>query len=166
MKEIKETRMIEEVVGYEAYDGTRFADRRECEKYEKLTAEEAINKAFSNLIVAMFEEDDFTQCGDSFIGSGVGEGCGIAVIKMKTEDDVNKANAFQHMHHRSAQKHFTTDMIGKEILVYISSDFYDTKQDTGTWSLDSCWIYGTVEDQVATFERRLRELIADNRWDE
>ena len=33
MKEIKEIRTIEEVVGYEAYDGTKFVDKTECEKY-------------------------------------------------------------------------------------------------------------------------------------
>lgn len=34
MKEIKTTRTIEEVTGYEAFDGTRFSSEVECRKYE------------------------------------------------------------------------------------------------------------------------------------
>ena len=35
MKKITKTKTIEEVIGYEAYDGTHFEVREECEKYEK-----------------------------------------------------------------------------------------------------------------------------------
>ena len=35
MKEIKESRIIEEVKGYEASDGTFFKDANECKKYEE-----------------------------------------------------------------------------------------------------------------------------------
>ena len=165
MKEIKTTRTIEEVTGYEAFDGTKFTDKRECEKYEKLTAEEAIDKRFLKLIVAMFEELAFTD-KVNLVGSGIGEGNGVVVVKIKDEDDLNIAKAFQKIHQPGTKRNFTEDMIGKEILVYITGDYYITEQENGDWNIDSCWIYGTVEDQIRAFAIGLKEVIKDNRWDE
>lgn len=50
MKEIKQSRIIEEVTGYEAFDGTVFKTEEECIKYEG-TAEAVITKRFFSHVV-------------------------------------------------------------------------------------------------------------------
>lgn len=161
MKEIKETRTIVEVVGYEAYDGTRFADKAECEKYEKLTAEEAIINNFEKLIVKIAEEEDITKAEhadcEEFVGAGCGGGYGIALVRIKNEDDVNICNAYKKLVKPDYGKEFTNDMIGKEILVYIADEYYDDNKATGDWEYNTCWIYGTIEDQIALYTKRIRE---------
>lgn len=160
MKEIKEIRTIEEVVGYEAYDGTKFVDKTECEKYEKMTAEEAIENKFRNLTVAMFEEYDMTNNGcDEYVGSGVNEGFGIALVKIKDENDFNICKAFKNLHYPTAKNTFTEDMIGKEILVLVTSDYFGENKESGKWTYDNCWVFGTVEDQIKKYEEKLREAI-------
>ena len=167
MREIKETRTIEEVVGYEAYDGTRFADKTECEKYEKLTAEEAIINHFKKLIVKIAEEEDITKaehtgCED-FVGSGCGGGYGIALVRIKNEDDVNICNAYKKLVEPNSEKEFTNDMIGKEILVYVTDEYYNHNQETGDWEYNICWIYETIEYQIALYTKRIREAFKENK---
>lgn len=166
MREIKETRMIEEVVGYEAYDGTRFTSKEECRKYEDLTAKDAIIKKFSNLIVAMAEEDeDITKantCGaEDFVGSGVGEGCGLALVRIKDENDLYICNAYSEI--TSGKNRFTEDMIGKEILVCVTDNYYGKNKITGNWNFNNCYVYGTIEDQIALYTKRLREAFEVSR---
>lgn len=160
MKEIKETRTIVEVVGYEAYDGTRFVDKAECEKYEKLTAEEAIKENFVKLIVKMVEEDEDITRGnyirsEEYIGAGVGEGNGYALVRIKDEDDVNICNAYKKLVKHNYGKQFTNDMIGKDIIVFVSDDYYGDNKETGKWTLEYCWVYGTVEEQIEIYSKRV-----------
>lgn len=160
MREIKETRMIEEVVGYEAYDGTRFTSKEECRKYEDLTAKDAIIRKFSNLIITMVEEDeDITKANtygaEEFVGSGVGEGYGLALIRIKDENDLNICNAYSNLF-RNEDK-FTEDMIGKEIIVGVTAYYCGDHKINGDWKFEYCTVWGTVEDQIALYTKRLRE---------
>ena len=160
MREIIKTRTIEEVIGYEAFDGTTFADKAECEKYEKLTAEQAIENKFKNLTVAMFEEYEMTNNGcDEYVGGGVNEGFGVALVKIKDENDFNICKAFQNLYYPTAKNSFTEDMIGKEVLVLVSSDYYVGNQESGEWTYDNCWVFGTIEDQIKKYEEKLRAAI-------
>ena len=167
MKELIKTRVIKEIVGYEADDGKVFDNKEDCEEYEKQNTKKLIERKFLGLIVAMFDEGNFTDMGNAdFVGCGVGECCGIAVIKMENEDDLCTAKLFQDIYHPKAKRRFTEDMIGKEILVYVSGDYFEEKQENGKWTFDSCYPYGTVEDCVETYKQRLLTAIEYNRWDE
>ena len=170
MKEIKEIRTIEEVVGYEAFDGTKFVDKTECEKYEKMTAEEAIKKNFAKLVVAMAEEDDDitkanTPHTEEFIGAGVGEGYGLALVRIKDENDVNICNAYKKLVCPKYGKEFTNDMIGKDIIVGVTYDYYEGNREDGNWEYENCWVFGTIEYQIALYASRLKEAFKVEKGD-
>ena len=158
MKEIKEIRTIEEIVGYEAYDGTRFADKEECMKYEKLTAEKAIKDKFKKLIVGMIEELDFCDKGPAYLGSGCGEGMGYALVQIKDEADLNICNAYRELIKYHGERTFTEDMIGKEVLVIVTDDYYYSNRESGDWELEECYIYGTIEEQIKIYTDRLNSI--------
>ena len=164
MKEIKKTRTIEEVVGYEAIDGTVFTNREECEKYEKLTAEEAIKNNFRKLIIGMEEEYKFCNPEGkmSFLGAGCGEGFGFALVKIQNENDFNVCNAYCKLVSPSTPYQFTKDMIGKEILVNVTDDYYSYNRENNTWRLNDCYVYGTIERQIEIYTERLMS-IKDNK---
>ena len=110
MKEIKWTRTIEEVVAYEANDGTRFNSKEECEKYEE-TAKSVIFNEFKQLMV-----------GEPFSESSIWENFGygseefqLAVIEIKNVDDLHIANMFAEVYKYGFT--FTNDHIGKRLLI-------------------------------------------------
>lgn len=110
MKELKRTRTIEEIRGYEANDGTFFSSKEECEKYEK-TARAVIFNAFKQLVVDRI----FPEC---FIWENYGYGSeefSMAIIEIKNEDDLRAANMYFEEFKFCDQ--LTRDYIGKRILV-------------------------------------------------
>lgn len=169
MKEIKEIRTIEEVVGYEAFDGTRFVDKDECIKYEKLTAEDVIKRKFADLIVVIVEEDEAitrgNYCDVEFVGSGCGEGNGLALVRIKDENDFNICNAYNKLMHPKIvhdEYGFTKDMIGKDVIVLVTNDYCGDNKETGNWELNFCMVYGTVEEQIRLYARRLKAAFTIN----
>ena len=67
MKAITNVKTVEEIVGYEACDGTRFTTKEECQKYEN-TAEAVIKGRFKKLVVKEMVGSDITHCGNGFVG--------------------------------------------------------------------------------------------------
>lgn len=122
MKEIKRTRTVEEVVGYEASDGVRFKSKEECQKYEE-SAKFAVTEMFLKRCV----------CGEPFIESAIFENFGYGgeeyeyvVMELKDAEDVKIATMFASMHNSK----FSVDLnqyIGKRVLVGIGFvfDSYD-----------------------------------------
>lgn len=162
MREINEMRTIMVVVGYEACDGTEFTNKEECEEYEKMLNGQIIISNFAKLVVKMVEEDDGitkanTPDATDFVGSGVGSGYGLALVEIKNENDVSFCNAYKNLVNAKHGKPFTNDMIGKHIIVGVTYDYYGDNRENGDWKYETCWIYGTIEDQIALYAKRLRE---------
>ena len=124
MKEIKRTRTVEEVVGYEASDGTRFNNQEECKKYEE-TAKGVIFNEFKRLIIG----EPFGECT---IWSDYGYGSDefqLAVIEIKNADDLHTANMFAEAYKFGYV--FTNDFIGKRILINLG--YYGSYGDCGLY---------------------------------
>lgn len=139
MKEIKYTRTIEEIVGYEASDGKQFKTEEECRKYEN-SAKYAIYDQFIRLSVnGTFEECRIWE------NYGYGsEDYNLIVVHIKDENDLKVANMFAEMQvpntKNEEKNRFSSSLIGKKVLVAIGND-YDT----------SCYIYGTEDEIVDKF---------------
>lgn len=123
MKEIKRTRTIEEVTGYEAEDGTVFKTEQECITYEE-TAKAVITKAFKELCVG---DGFFSECQiwDNF-GYG-SEEFDLAVIDIKSETDLEIANRYYKMDKTPDDDLISKDFIGKRVLVNIGFCFDSVK---------------------------------------
>ena len=112
MKEIKRTRTIEEVTGYEAFDGKLFDNMEECKKYED-TAYGVLGKELRKLMV---NGDEFGECQiweDYGYGS---EEFYMAVLDIKTEEDLFLANRYFELVGRGTEL-IDKKFIGKRILV-------------------------------------------------
>ena len=116
MKELKRTKTVEEIFGYEAEDGTFFNDKAECEKYEA-TAKAVIYKEFKKLMVG----EPFPECHiwESF-GYGSEEYM-LVIIEIKDANDVHTANMFSES--VSGCFTFTNEHIGKRFLVNLGYSY-------------------------------------------
>lgn len=115
MKEIKVTKTIEEVTGYEANDGTWFKTAEECKKYEE-SAEGVINTQFRQLVVG----DVFTETciwEDYGFGNDEWEMC---VIEIKDVNDLEIANRYYKLHCCNL---IDKSYIGQKILVHLGSKY-------------------------------------------
>ena len=117
MKEVKQTVTEERIVGYEAFDGKRFPTKEDCITYES-TAEGVITKEFYSLMV---DGEPFSECC-IFENYGYGsEEYSMAVIDIKTEDDLAIANRYYEFH---KVKHLIPrEYIGKRVLVNIGCEY-------------------------------------------
>ena len=156
MEIIKETRTVEEIKGYKAYDGTVFKDKEECEKYEN-TANAIIINRFKQLVIKELEGCVITQWGDSFAACGCDEDWYYALVEIKNENDLTIAQMYQKI--TGYSKHgFTEDMIGKRVIVSIGTGIYPRPTEGSQCCYDNCYVYGTIEDQVKLYEEKLRKL--------
>lgn len=138
MKEIKTTRTVEEVRGYEAIDGTFFETKEECRKYEK-TANAVIGKRFYDICV----KDSNGKCAISewrlweFCGFASDENY-LVVADIQNEKDLDVVNMYREARRPNAPT-VTKDYIGEKVLIAIGNDHYDNRD---------FYLYGT-EDEVA-----------------
>lgn len=150
MKEIKRTKTIEEIIGYETEDGRVFKTKEEAEKYEE-SAEYACYMQFKELMIS----EPFREC-DIYESFGYGsEEYYFCVIKIKNETDLKAALMYQKMRDNLSRK-FTTDMIGKTLLVALGSDDWNP----------TCAPVGTYEDLVAKFAREVKLYFEEEKKDE
>lgn len=122
MKEIKTTRTIEEVAGYEAFDGRWFKSQEECLKYED-SAEAVIKKEMSAMSTWHCRgEFEFSECciWENF-GYG-SEEYGMAVFEIKNADDLRTLNQYYAMQWDKTPL-IGSEYIGKKILVNIGSEY-------------------------------------------
>ena len=112
MKEIKTTRTIEEVTGYEAFDGTRFGEREECKKYEE--SAEGVLKAR----VQQY------KIGETTIYGLLDEGCDDCGVDIYSVPDADVAQALsQYISVVTREKPILLDeYVGKEIIIFWSYD--------------------------------------------
>ena len=115
MKELKITKTIEEVNGYEAFDGKIFKEKEECEKYEK-SAYGVITKEFEQLFVG----ERFCEC-QIWEEYGYGsEEFEMAVIDIKDEKDLFIANKYFELTNNNL---IDKKYIGKRVLVNLGYDY-------------------------------------------
>ena len=125
MKEIKRTKTIEEVTGYEAEDGKVFQTEEECKKYEA-TAKGVIFDRFKQLMIG----EPFSECALwEHFGYG-GEEFMLAIIDIKNEDDLNAVNMFRKAY-GFGDDNVGTEFIGQKVLVNLGY----------CGSYGDCWLY-------------------------
>ena len=143
MKEIKETKTIEEVTGYEAFDGQVFKEKEECEKYER-SAKGVLKKQFMGLVIKEMEVCDITNYGDVPF-TETGEDWYATLVKIKNAEDLKICNMYWELINPKAEAKFTNDMIGKIIIVSVGD---------GDW----CYPMGPIEDCVEKYRKMLMKL--------
>lgn len=114
MREITKERVVKDVIGYEANDGTRFDSKEECQKYEK-SALSVVKERFKRLIVGETYEDDLMNAGCE---DGI-----WYIIKIKNGDDVNTAAMYGSLRGCSGAI-VTDDDIGKEVVIGTYDDYF------------------------------------------
>ena len=151
MKELKRTREVTEVYGYESGDGKFFKTEEECKKYEE-TARYAIDKAFFDLCVRQDEDKSFN--GIMFSECGIFENFGygseewmLVVVEMKSAEDLKIVDMYrkEHLHGSlldDPKYMLTKDHIGKRVLVGIGQHYE---------GYDAFYVYGTVDEMVEKF---------------
>lgn len=145
MKEIKVTRTIEEVTGYEASDGTYFKTKEECEKYEQ-SAKAAITKMFADICVKPDGGDEwcFRECS-IFENFGYGsEEYFYVIADIKSESELKIANMYCDMHAGKYGRKLGTEYIGKRVLIAIGSE-YD----------QAFYVRGTEEEMAEEFKKTM-----------
>ena len=142
MKELKRTKTIEEIIGYEAFDGKTFSTKEECEKYEK-TAYGVIAKEFRTIMV---NGDEFRECEVwEDYGYGSEEFC-YAVLDIKTEEDLFIANKYYELVGKGNSNMIDKKYIGKRVMV-VTGYPYDRE-------CNPC--PKTEEDLVEEFKKNLK----------
>lgn len=157
MKAIKNVKTVEEIVGYEACDGTRFTTKEECEKYEN-TARAVIRGRFKKLVVKEMEGIDISHKGGYFPVSGIDEDWFYALVEINNEDDLKAAQMYNEIEGYKGEHGFNETMIGKRVVVSIGSGIYPRPEEGSQCSYDNCFVYGTIEEQVKKYENALRQL--------
>lgn len=143
MKEIKRTKTIEEVIGYEAKDGKQFKTKEECEKYEQ-SAEYAVEKMFDSICVKKDEETRFAECS-IFENYGYGgEDYCYVIADIKTEAELKIANMYGKMRAGTYFKPLEAKYIGKRVLIAVGD----------TWD-PAFYVRGTEEEMVEEFKRTM-----------
>ena len=157
MEIIKETRTIEEVKGYRAYDGTIFEDINECTKYEK-TAEAVIKEKFKKLVIKELEGVEITNWGDIYPCSSVDEDWYYALVEIKNSDDLITANMYDRLCGHGCGNSYTEDMIGKKVIVSIGDEIYPKPNGEKLCAYDFSHVWGTIDECIERYANALRQL--------
>lgn len=151
MKAIEVTKEIKEITGYRADDGTFFRDEEECRKYES-TANAVIRGRF----VKLFVDKPFIEC-DIYKNFGFGsEEFDMGVILLKNEEDLKAANMYLNITSYKDIDEFTSNDIGKRILVGYNNSFGE----------DILYKYGTQEELVENFRNDIDKFYNPERYKE
>lgn len=155
------TKIITEIIGYEASDGTQFKTKEECEKYEQ-TAAYVIKERFKKLVVKEIEGCDLTNYGEAFFNAAPDEDWYYALVEIKNETDLQIAMAYAKL--IGTKYNFNEDMIGKRVIVAIGEGIYPKSTDGYKCQYNYCVVHGTFETQIEKFKTMLRkfEEVNDN----
>lgn len=140
MKINKETKIIEEITSYEAFDGTKFKTESECIKYEESAVAAAKKAAWHYLVAERVDYDIFDS-----------EDTGLNVF------DVPDATAYEIiLHWGNISKvyrieEFTPTYIGKRVA------FLWTEWD----GISFCPVYATKEQMLEFYTEHIEQLFAD-----
>lgn len=127
MKAIKET--VEKIVGWEAWDGTRFSSEDECKKYEH-SAIVVLRERYENMVTNKgFEKDgeSFASCV-SFDYETI-----YQLVHVRDANDLMSLNQFRNMLSATWGKEIDYSYIGKDIVVANSEG-------------EPCWFIGTIDE--------------------
>ena len=131
MKEITKEEVVKKVVGYEAVDGTKFADKEECLAYEK-SCKAIIKKRFMDCVIGITNAYSFFNygCDDD----------DIYVLLPKDRQDIDYINQYLTIidYYGNATPMLSDDCIGKETFIIIGC--------CSEWFT----ILGTMEDIINT----------------
>ena len=132
-------KVVKEVNGYIADDGTWFKYKEECEKYE----ESAKMVLFSMIKEKMIAETNIY----GLIHEG-SEDDGVEIYNVDSLETVELLNRYIMLNTYEKKKDlFKTDMIGKKIIVCWSYD------------RDYCWSKGTIEDLLNEIKERYDKVV-------
>lgn len=142
MKEIKETRTIEEVKGYEANDGTFFSNKEECEKYEKTAKAVIYNKVKPYRIAETTEYDFFLYRGCDDVT--------VEIFNIETEKVFDDVCMYIKFHERVNYSGEITlpkaeDFVGKNMIV--------------SWNYDEDWCDIETIDTIIDKQRKVYETL-------
>lgn len=113
MKEIKKLKTkAEEIIKWEAIDGTIFSDKEECEKYEESAL--CILKARLKKITV--------NVGDAWDLMGGYDDHSVWAIKMNTREDVQTVEQFMLLTHSWWSELFKEDFIDKVEKAFLNND--------------------------------------------
>lgn len=117
MKEIKRTRTIEEVTGYEAEDGAWFYSKEECEKYEQ-SALFVLTKAVQEFRIMLTDEDGLFGVGNCDVD--------IEIFDVPTEKEYELICRYIKLRGSDPKPKLpSTEFIGKQMVVWWDYDNYD-----------------------------------------
>ena len=155
MTELKQTRTIEEIVGYVANDGTQFETKEECKKYET-TANAVIKERFKKLVVKEIEGCVLGNYGTAFFNCNCDEDWYYALVEIKNSEDLNVAMMYAQISDK--EHNFTEDMIGKKIIVAVGEGIYPKPDGKYKSNYNYCYIHGTIEEQIEKFKTTMKKF--------
>ena len=132
MKEIKRTRTVEEVTGYEAFDGEMFKTKEECNEYEN-TAYAVIRKRLNALAVSIDGgiHNTFSEC-EIYESYGYGsEEYEYMIVDIKNEEDLRVVNQYYELVRKTSgckenlasQLQVPDKYIGKRVMISIGFSY-------------------------------------------
>lgn len=144
MREIKVTKTIEEVKGYEAFDGKIFSSEVECKKYES-SAYAVIRKQLNEIAISVDGgiHNTFAEC-EIYENYGYGsEEFEYMIVDIKNEEDLRVVN--QYYEFIKAEDGLKEDVvkrlevpkeyIGKRVMINIGFD-YDKSTSARPMTMD------------------------------
>jgi len=123
MKAITTEKVVKEIIGYEAADGTRFATEGECKKYEE-SYKYILKQRFMELVVGLTTEYGLFGVGNDDVD--------LYVLTPKTQKDIDYIRQYVGTIDHYAPAKITDDLIGDELVIGIGYDEWVS-------------VYGTVE---------------------
>jgi hypothetical protein len=146
MKEIKESRIIEEVTGYEAFDGTVFKTEDECIKYEG-TAEAVITKRFFSHVVKGNKDYGVVDPWSTKILHGYEEDVDV-LYHVKDDEAIKDFEMYAQIKENGwGANQDVSKYKGKVVLVHIYN--YDEER---------CFIEGTEEEILEDFTKFVKKI--------
>ena len=135
MREITEERVVKEVVGYEATDGTRFDSIEECRKYED-SAQMVLRRRFTELIVGETTEETLWNSGF--------DDTTMYIVMIRNEKDVDTVNQYGILvtHSKKCEIVYDGD-IGNEVIIAQCEDCF--------------WRKGTLKEMINKITKNYNE---------
>lgn len=139
MKEQIIEKVVKEVNGYIADDGTWFRTKEECQKYEE-SAKMVLFNMVKDKIIAETNIYNLLHEGN--------DDDGVEIYNVDSLETLELLNRYIMLSTYDKKKDlFKTDMIGKKIIVFWSYD------------RDYCWSKGTIEDLLNGIKERYDKVV-------
>jgi len=144
MKEIKQSRIIEEVTGYEAFDGTVFKNADECIKYEG-TAEGVIAKRFFSHVIKGNKDRGIVECWSTEILHGYEEDIDV-LYYVEDDEAIKDFEMYAQLRRECIRDKDISKYKGKVVLV-----------KTFDGCEERCYIEGTEEELIEDFTKFVKK---------